>query len=179
MRTTQVQSQPNKAAHPHTVIPFAGGYSYRLCKVEAGKEVTEACFQQTPLNFATPETEIRYQDGSQKPFNVTSLTTDVGTYPVGSQWRKNPVPMCNCDVGLDCGSKSQPDLFTPYKSTHFRPGQTNKLCPTGVQFPTLWDGGAGAGLADGSRFGTFAFTMVDRLQVPNVPAGHYSLSWRW
>jgi hypothetical protein len=40
-----------------------------------------------------------------KPFKVISLTTDVGTYPAGSQWRKNPVPMCGCDIGISCGTK--------------------------------------------------------------------------
>ena len=38
-----------------------------------------------------------------------SPTTDVGTYPPGSQWRKNPVPMCNCDIGLNCKDKNQED----------------------------------------------------------------------
>lgn len=316
----------------------AGGYSYRLCKKEAGKAATEACYQKTPLKFATAETEIRYKDGSQKPFKIVSPTTDVGTFPAGSQWRKNPVPMCNCDIGLGCtdkdhqhdeetaakawahfeaamkrrrlGGECKPDptckeepyackecetdptkpswsckvccpaceaehkdggtycacgkpgptpapaptpakgkchpdptckkeayackecadspawsckvccpgcepeekdggtycncgkgpspspgpkrntMFKAYKNTHFRPGQTNKLCPTGVQFPTLFDGGAGAGYKSnggsvpagghgGVGFGNFDFTMVDKLKVPDVPPGEYSVSWRW
>lgn len=87
----------------------------------------------------------------------------------------------------ECGKKPSPSpspgpqphdgYFSQYPNTHFRPGQTNELCPTGVQFPTLWDGGAGAGNIGG--FGRFMFTMVDRLQVPQVPAGEYSVSWRW
>ena len=71
-----------------------GGYSYRLCRNTSGQPLTEECYQQTPLDFANPYTEIRYRDGSQAPFNVTSPTTDIGTFPPGSQWRKNPVPMC-------------------------------------------------------------------------------------
>ena len=81
-------------------------------------------------------------------------------------------------------------MFDAYEHTHFRPGQTNKLCPTGVQFPTFFDGGAGAGYKDnggsvpagghgGVGFGNFDFTMVDKLQVPDVPPGEYSVSWRW
>ena len=81
-------------------------------------------------------------------------------------------------------------MFKAYKNTHFRPGQTNKLCPTGVQFPTLFDGGAGAGYKSnggsvpagghgGVGFGNFDFTMVDKLKVPDVPPGEYSVSWRW
>jgi len=28
-------------------------------------------------------------------------------------------------------------------------------------------------------FGNFDFTMVDKLKVPDVPPGEYSVSWRW
>lgn len=256
-----------------------GGYSYRLCKTTPGQSPTEECYQKMPLSFATPETEVRYRDGTQTPFNITSPTTDVGTWPAGSQWRKNPVPMCGCDIGISCGGKdsadallggdghgmlkeapllggdghgmsvvapkvggktciadptcdasgsgcqqcanstsmpwscnkccdscttehfgagsycvcnnkppSNNDFTTPYPTTHLRPGQQSKLCPTGVQFETLWDGGAGAGFKGdntpgagngGKGFGRFEFTMVDRLQVPVVPPGEYSVSWRW
>merc|ERR1719174_2760838 len=86
------------------------------------------------------------------------------------------------------GPKPSPSpMFDVYEQTHFRPGQTNKLCPTGVQFPTLFDGGAGAGLKNnggsvpagghgGVGFGNFDFTMVDKLQVPDVPPGGDSAS---
>jgi hypothetical protein len=96
----------------------SGGYSYRICKKVEGKELTEECFQQTPLDFATPETEIRYQDGSQKPFNVTSPTTNVGTFPVGSQWRKNAVPMCGCDIGISC-SEPPASALAPASSSGY------------------------------------------------------------
>lgn len=84
-----------------------GGYSYRLCRVEDGETPTEACFQNTPLDFATDTTEIRYYDGSREPFSINATTTSEGTWPVGSQWRKNPIPMCNCDLGFDCDKKSE------------------------------------------------------------------------
>merc|ERR1712054_72189 len=85
-----------------------GGYSYRLCKKEEGKEATEECYQQTPLDFATETTEIRYKDGSKQPFLINATTTSVGTWPEGSQWRKNPIPMCNCDLGTtNCAGKAE------------------------------------------------------------------------
>jgi len=227
-----------------------GGYSYRLCKSVEGEVATEECYQQTPLDFATAETEIRYYDGRDS-INIVSPTTSDGTWPVGSQWRKNPVPMCNCDMGASCSAKESwttkahslrglvavssggktctadstctaakssgcqvcaedttlpwscskccngckevkkiggmycdcsspspagPTRNTPYPTTNLRPGQTSSNCPTGFQFPTLWDDGAGPSY---SRLGTFPFTMVDKLRVPNVPAGEYSVSWRW
>ena len=78
----------------------AGGYSYRLCKVSAdGSAVTERCFQGTPLDFVGNTTEIRYIDPSKASVTIPAVTTKVGTHPAGSMWRKNPVPMCNCDLG--------------------------------------------------------------------------------
>ena len=83
--------------------PAGGGYSYRLCKQTPGKNLTEECFQQTPLKFATETTEIKVLDGSGRPsFFINATTTNKGTFPTGSQWRKNPIPMCNCDVGAYC-----------------------------------------------------------------------------
>ena len=90
-------------------------------------------------------------------------------------------------LGYDCGKKvsdgDNGDMFIPYNVTNFHPGQTSKVCPTGVQYPTMWDEGAGGppympgtGM-DGSNFD---YEMVDQLQVPNnIPTGKYFLSWRW
>jgi len=52
--------------------------------------------------MSSDTTTIKYYDGSRAPFNISAKTTDVGTYPVGSQWRLNPIPMCNCDQGAYC-----------------------------------------------------------------------------
>jgi hypothetical protein len=88
-----------------------GGYSYRLCKVSAGKQPTEACFQQTPLDFASDYTTVKYTlDASKKDVVINATTTSVGTYPKGSMWRKNPIPMCNCDIGEGCGGKKEGSL---------------------------------------------------------------------
>ena len=84
-----------------------GGYSYRLCKKSEGKGVTEECFQQTPLNFANDVTTIKYYDGTREPFDIKATTTDIGTWPKGSQWRKNPIPMCNCDIGVGCSNEGK------------------------------------------------------------------------
>jgi hypothetical protein len=84
-----------------------GGYSYRLCKKVAGQPLTEACYQQTPLEFADDKTLITYYDGSRAPFEIDAVTTSVGTWPAGSQWRKNPVPMCGCDIGDYCTADAE------------------------------------------------------------------------
>merc|ERR1711871_1584329 len=68
--------------------------------------------------------------------------------------------------GMYCNCKSGPsprdDYSIPYTTTHFHPGQTSKICPTGLQYESLWDEGVGAGNMGGG-FGRFMFTMVDRL----------------
>jgi hypothetical protein len=175
-----------------------GGYSYRLCKKSSdGSPVTEACFQQTPLDFVGNTTKIVYTPGLGKPtIEINAITTSVGTFPAGSMWRKNPVPMCNCDLGYDCSNKGAtagsklaaasgqdgPGMFKPYNVTNFHPGQTSTKCPTGVQYPTKWDDGAGAvpywpGQTGGSNF---EYSMIDQVRVPaSIMAGEYILSWRW
>ena len=74
----------------------AGGYSYRLCKMPEGgiSEVTEECFQQTPLDFVGDEQWVNYNQHKGYPGKRTKLTalqTNVGTFPVGSMWRANPL----------------------------------------------------------------------------------------
>ena len=93
-----------------------GGYSYRLCRKDGTAEATEECYQRTPLEFATDKTEIRYLDGSRAPFQIDATTTSAGTWPTGSQWRKNPIPMCNCDIGTSCGKQAEPTEGTPADS---------------------------------------------------------------
>jgi hypothetical protein len=130
---------------------------------------------------------------------IPAVTTSVGTYPKGSMWRKNPVPMCNCDLGYGCfgwntvsafkkvnakaGSEGSSGMMTPYSETNFRPGQTSSICPTGVQFPTAVDDVLGAtpympgGKMSGSQIN---YQMVDKVKVPtDIPKGQYILSWRW
>jgi len=171
----------------------AGGYSYRLCKVndDRTQKVTEACFQQTPLDFVGDQTEIRYTDSSKPSVMIPAVTTSVGTFPKGSMWRKNPVPMCNCDVGYDCFDeiaevgKALPGdkgLTVAYNKTNFHPGQTSKVCPTGVQFPSPVDDVLGGPpyMPYYSETDNFEYMMVDKLKVPeHLPAGEYVLSWRW
>ena len=95
-----------------------GGYSYRLCKKIEGKDVTEECFQQTPLNFANDFTTIKYYDGTREPFDIKATTTDLGTWPKGSQWRKNPIPMCNCDIGVGCSSSERKTVVSKSLPEH-------------------------------------------------------------
>merc|ERR550539_2365402 len=72
----------------------AGGYSYRLCKMPEGgiSEVTEECFQQTPLEFVGDDQWVEYNVDKNTGLRteLKALQTNVGTFPEGSMWRANP-----------------------------------------------------------------------------------------
>lgn len=160
----------------------AGGYAYRLCKKGPNGGITESACQEGHLDFATDTTTIKYYDGSRSPFQIPATTVSNGTFPAGSQWRKNPVPMCNCDIGTSCyAGKGKASTYAPYSETHLRPGQTAERCPTGVMFPTKWDDGHGSGsYGEKGVEGSFPFTFQDQVKVPaDMSTGAYVLSWRW
>ena len=198
-----------------------GGYAYRLCRNVGKREMSEACYQQTHLEFATETTEVRYMDGSRPSVWINATTTSKGTWPLGSQWRKNPVPMCGCDAGIGCKPRSSSTITSSsstitsssstitsssslssssaappsrgsdgcsaanpyacydraYPKSYLAAGQRVPECPTGLMFPSAWAEGAGAG--ETPHAGAFEFILVDRLRVPVLPPGDYSLSWRW
>lgn len=66
----------------------AAGYSYRLCP--ASEPMTEACFQQHPLDFDTTAQAILYPDGTRKSIPGTFVVD--GTTPPGSMWAMLPIP---------------------------------------------------------------------------------------
>ena len=53
-------------------------FAHRLCKYKPGVNVTEACFQQTPLDFL-PSSRLVWMNGTSLPFKPTLLTE--GTTP--------------------------------------------------------------------------------------------------
>merc|ERR1711972_213494 len=94
--------------------------------------------------------------------------------PANSTWTRNPIPACNTPVsgGAEHGACLGP-IFTP-------------PIPGGVG--TAY--GFGGGMCQSSLPGSactpaefakenFDFGIVDKVRVPNVPAGEYVLSFRW
>jgi len=129
-----------------------GGYSYRLCKYAAGVNVTEECFQQTPLDF-TMESRIVWRNGSSVPFAPTLLSK--GTFPEGSMWAMNPLPTA-----------------TEYPPPCAHPGGP-------VRAPTAYNRW-GKNPTDCS--GTWPTTLYieDTVVIPqNIEPGEYVLGWRW
>ena len=92
-----------------------GGYSYRLCP--ADEELTEACFQKHPLDFA-PKQALLFPNGSTLDVSASAVFVDEGTSPAGSMWTRVALsaaglgPRCACDLDNDynpgdfsCGCK--------------------------------------------------------------------------
>jgi len=143
-----------------------------------GQALTEACFQANGLSFSGKNSTVRYHDGSKADFQIP--VADLHT--AGQHWRRNPIPGCSCDLGWGCGGKQEEVLkvhshvqgggvdLTPY-TNH---GPATPACPHGTMFDAGWTP-EGEGFLVGT---SNAFSIVDEVQVPNVP-GEYVLSWRW
>ena len=135
-----------------------GGYSYRLCKLGEGL-VTEECFQQTPLNFASDHSWVQYGWDPATRVELVASRTREGTFPPGSQWTMNPIPVCN--------------------STAM--GWFDPTCPEGFEFEPQGPGLYGTGEhADTPGYPDFLWTLMDEVEVPvDLEAGDYVLSFRW
>lgn len=97
-----------------------GGYSYRLCKLPTGSssDVSEECFQRTPLEFASDTQWLQYDNETYQYDKMVKLPrfalplrkTNVGTHPAGSWWARVPVPGCRlCDQSV-CGAGLMPNM---------------------------------------------------------------------
>jgi len=64
-----------------------GGFQYRLCPLKS--DLTEACFQQTPMPFAG-NSKLMLGNGTMMTLNSTFVSE--GTLPAGSTWQMNPIP---------------------------------------------------------------------------------------
>ena len=58
--------------------------SYRLCP--ASEPLTEACFQKTPLAFASASQWLRWNNGTVTEF--PAVRVNEGTTPEGSEWSR-------------------------------------------------------------------------------------------
>lgn len=163
-----------------------GGYSYRLCKADT-VNITEACFQQTPLEFGN-SSRVLFANGTRgPPFPI--VKTSVGTSPPGSEWARDPVPGCSdCDDFLSkCGAplppvpgwagwKSQWNAQVDCYAMCDGAGSSKALghCPGKTQFPEALPGLSGFGKY------SWPWSIEDTVKVPShIPPGDYLLSWRW
>eukprot|EP00937_MAST-01D_sp_MAST-1D-sp2_P006735 g6735.t1 len=143
-----------------------GGYSYRLCKNEPG-QVTEQCFQRTPLAFAGETTMLRHINGSE--VEIPRVMVDQGTTPAGSQWARVPFPEC----------KATPCTDSPQEccKTH----GLGDICDE-LAYPEPIPNTHGFGHNNDTRVedGFHDYSIVDQVAVPaGLEPGEYLMSWRW
>jgi hypothetical protein len=144
---------------------FPGGYQYRLCAKESN--LTEACFQSTPIPFVG-KMYLQYRnasrqliDSSYASYNGTGYhTADGDTSFLSSMpgtWAVNPIPDFKQKEG------------------------TTPADPSGHEFPPPCNDNENAptkGLCSGER--PFHLAIIDTLMIPeHTTPGDYVLGFRW
>jgi len=173
-----------------------GGYSYRLCPKSGS--VTEACFQRGVLSFEGDTSWIQYDDNLYHGVDIPrqaieNLRLNEGTYPSGSEWKRNPVPPCEFCDAADCTGEY---LSLEWERCAARcAGHGVPWCPAKMtQFPeplpgiSGWPGDFGHNGGSNSSVPQsndkpgdyFPFSIVDKVILPaSLQPGEYLLSWRW
>lgn len=161
--------------------------------------------ESTPSNY--PPEKVFGGDMSCDRTNRTAIPAkrvSIGTHPAGSTWTRNPIPACDNGAGgafnLGCHVSSIPGKYHPVKASQYQ------FPPAGPDLsrPGLLLGGFGVGACGGcnqvknppdcnilSKLGrnnctvdetekqVFAWNVVDKVKVPDVPPGDYVVSFRW
>lgn len=137
-----------------------GGYQYRLCPYSADKAVTEACFQETPMEFAD-SSSIMMSNGTMLKLKSTFVSE--GTLPTGSTWQMLGIP----------------------DTDHVRPGTgpaESWAFPPPCYEPRYVEDKPLGGLQQGRCSGQWInnITIYDQLRVPaHLAPGEYVLGLRW
>lgn len=165
-----------------------GGYSYRLCP-NMGGVVSEECFQQHQLDFAGTKQWLRFRQFQQwdklatiPDIELDRVTVNVGTYPSGSQWARNPVPACKLCDQAECMKKTE--WIQQQHCSQECSGLNISVCPPyTAQFPEPAPGISGYfknHQGNENSLGGFDFNIVDLVTIPEkLKPGDYILSWRW
>merc|ERR1711939_1138587 len=140
----------------------------------------ERCFQSNHLTFANSNSTIHFDDNSHADITIAGK---IYTPEDGRQWKLSPIPGCACDNGLSCGGKEDSlrgsSCSYPEATTYSHKGSATPACPTGTQFePQFTQFTQGYLTEFAGQPGANAFTVMDEVNVPNVP-GEYVLGWRW
>ena len=184
-----------------SVANHAGGYAYALCPADA--ELTEECFEQTPLLFVDSTSKLQYMflhGNGTLSNNHTEVSiaaqrvSGAAVHPPGSQWAKNPVP-----AGLWLTGKNQwqgneyPPQFEPPSGCDehcwgYQPCNVGFTHPsyegwnhTKDQLPECSRAGPSSPITNGEGCcHTTAYMAVkDQVKVPLVKPGEYVVRWRW
>merc|ERR1712156_406260 len=130
-----------------------GGYQYRLCPKPQNKmDLTEECFQKMPLAFVGNKSWLQNYTDESTRVEIPAVRLTTGVVPEGSVWTRMPIPACG---GMGGGSN---------------PSQHN-CSGLGTQFPPPYPGAEG--------FHANRWNMIDKVLVPDVPAGEYVIGFRY
>lgn len=137
---------------------------------------------------------------------IPAKRINTGTLPKGSTWTRNPIPACNnaaggafnygCHVSTIPGKYPAPNAsdfqFPPVGEDQSRPGVLlggfgEGACggcaqPKGNNPPDCNKyGKLGMNTCDADEYPAqfFSFSILDKVRVPDVPAGEYVVSFRW
>ena len=86
-----------------------GGYQYRLCRYNGGAPgMTEACFQQMPLEYSGGKQWLQLDDDTTRRTAIAAVRTSSGTHPPKSTWTRNPIPACGSADGGELTENERP-----------------------------------------------------------------------
>jgi len=159
--------------------------------------------ESTPANYPPEKIFNKMCDRTNRTA-IPAKRLNVGTFPEGSTWTRNPIPACNAPAGgafnWGCLVSSIPDKYPPV------PASAYQFAPPGndLSRPGLLLGGFGIGSCFGCNqhinpkdcniFGKkyknnctvdetaaqiFQWSVVDKVRVPSVTPGDYVVSFRW
>jgi len=150
-----------------------GGYQYRICP--ADRPLTEACFQETPLDFDRSKQALVWINGTRLPIEGVWVDGDA-TWPRGSTWARNPIPRINTDnIGLSPEAAAAcpgPDGLSGPGCTQFPPPCEADRGPE--PWSSDWS-------YQGACSGDWTVGLIsDTVLIPDtLPAGDYVLGWRY
>ena len=103
--------------------------------------MTESCFQAGALDFAENTTTIRYANGTIPDFQIPAVDVTEGVVPVGSTWRRDPIPACACDAGLNChyNASTGRGVAYPWMAAWSIPDSNSTDGPPGCQHGTMFE----------------------------------------
>ena len=148
-----------------------GGYSYRLCPLPKGNftDLTEACFQEHPLDFVAGEQAIIKPNGEPMVKLTEAQTTFVteGTQPAGSMWSMIPMPPTL--LGPCCLKGTNDNASTPNACLAGEGGVGNCGAKNPLSGATNCMPCPGTPGSDCSRCDQVTTIAADRYKRPGVP----------
>lgn len=138
-------------------------YQYRLCP--RGRESSEACFQENPMNFSD-SSSLMLSNGTM--IKLQSTFVSEGTLPKGGTWQMLAIPDTHHVIPRGPNGTMGPREDWAFPPPCFEPRYVEKA-PLGALDEARCSGQWISNI-----------TIYDQLRVPtHLPAGQYVLGLRW